>query len=617
MNPMRSSSSSHPRSVHAWTDWTSTPVSSRSRFGDDVWHLDIHLAGRRPDQNRLAWNALQSDGSRLTDPQHVVLLRAAKQYLWSMMVDPPEGQKRPSPLTLYAQGRLLRTLIGWMIADGMTSFRMLDPSAVRRMTAWLRARPGKLPERTLKPVTIGSYLIIIVNMYRQRAKLEDSPLTDPFPGHAAFEVAGLTSATKGAIPFIPDSIAVDLLSKALLWAESYSTDIIAAFELRSEVVADAKQKGLSRHVTKRLVREAIQSANIIGPDGQPLVTPRSIRKHSLHLVDSCFILIAGFVGMRVSEILSMQVGAIEYHPIGDTGIEQAYIAARLFKTADNPHGRPEKWIAPTPVIRTVECLERLSAPLRAVSGRRELFLVKGGPLHNQVLPLTGFHITERINCFAAFVGVPHHKGTPWPFSPHQFRKTFARFVARRDRSQLLALADHFKHVSVAMTSRGYVGNDFSLHELVDHQGQTETALALDNLLKSDRLGGRMGERIMARNTTYRGRAGEQVRRDYVAFVLAETDLRIHACDYGWCVFQAELSVCGGEVAPSEANRSPSVCIGCPNFATTDEHAGYWRDRRERNLALWDDASVLTRATLAKALEECDRVLARLSKGHDE
>lgn len=214
MNPMRSSSSPRQRSVHAWTDWTSTPVSSRSRFGDDVWHLDIHLAGRRPDQNRLAWNALQSDGSRLTDPQHVVLLRAAKQYLWSMMVDPPEGQKRPSPLTLYAQGRLLRTLIGWMIADGMTSFRMLDPPAVRRMTAWLRARPGKLPERTLKPVTIGSYLIIIVNMYRQRAKLEDSPLTDPFPGHAAFEVAGLTSATKGAIPFIPDSIAVDLLSKA-------------------------------------------------------------------------------------------------------------------------------------------------------------------------------------------------------------------------------------------------------------------------------------------------------------------------------------------------------------------------------------------------------------------
>lgn len=361
----------------------------------------------------------------------------------------------------------------------------------------------------------------------------------------------------------------------------------------------------------------MQRANIVGPNGRPLVEPRSIRRHALHLADACFILIAGFVGMRVSEILSMQVGAIEHHPIGDTDLQQAYIAARLFKTTDHPHGRPEIWIAPAPVTRAVTCLEQLSAPLRAASGRRQLFLVKGGPQHNQITPLTGVHITERINLFAAFVGVPHHEGAPWSFSPHQFRKTFARFVARRDRSQLLALADHFKHVSIAMTSRGYVGNDFGLHELVDHEGQAETALALNGFLRSDNLGGRMGKRIVARNEAYRGRAGEEVRRDYVAFVLAETDLRIHACDYGWCVFQAESAACGGEMAPNEAIRSPSACLACPNFAATDKHAGYWRDRRERNLALWREASTLTRAILSKAVEECDRVLAHLSKGQNE
>ena len=45
-----------------------------------------------------------------------------------------------------------------------------------------------------------------------------------------------------------------------------------------------------------------------------------------------------------------------------------------------------------------------------------------------------------------------------------------------------------------------------------------------------------GERIVAGNAIFRGRAGEQVRRDYIGFVLQETDLRIHACNYGWCVF---------------------------------------------------------------------------------
>lgn len=103
-----------------------------------------------------------------------------------------------------------------MISDGLTSFQAFDASAGRRLTAWLRARAGKVNGRTLRPATVGTYLSIIVNMYRQRAKLSDSPRTDPFPGQAAFEVAGLTSTTKGAIPFIPDPVAVDLLAKALV-----------------------------------------------------------------------------------------------------------------------------------------------------------------------------------------------------------------------------------------------------------------------------------------------------------------------------------------------------------------------------------------------------------------
>src|SRR5262249_62138324 len=120
----------------------------------------------------------------------------------------------------------------------------------------------------------------------------------------------------------------------------------------------------------------------------------------------------------------------------------------------------------------------------------------------------------------------------WPSRPPPFAKTLGLFVARRDRSQLMALADHFKHASIAMTAKGYVGSDFDLKELIDHEGQIETARALDCFLTSDRLAGRMGERIVAENAAFRGRAGEQVRRDYIAFVLAETDLRAHACDYG-------------------------------------------------------------------------------------
>jgi hypothetical protein len=213
-------------------------------------------------------------------------------------------------------------------------------------------------------------------------------------------------------------------------------------------------------------------------------------RHACHLVEACYIVIAGFVGMRVSEILSMKVGAIEYRPRRDR-VDQAYVVARLFKTVDHPEGREERWVAPAPVVRAVDLLEQLSAPLRAASGRDEIFLVKNTQ-YGEIVPVTHMHIGWRINDFARHVGVPEHEGKPWSFSTHQFRKTFARFVARRDRSQLLGLAEHFKHASVAMTARSYVGNDFDLHGLIDHESRAETAAALDQMLTSKRLGGRMG-----------------------------------------------------------------------------------------------------------------------------
>ncbi|NPD69354.1 hypothetical protein HN018_26280 (plasmid) [Lichenicola cladoniae] len=221
--------------------------------------------------------------------------------------------------------------------------------------------------------------------------------------------------------------------------------------------------------------------------------------------------------MRVSEILSMQAGAVEHHPLGETGADQAYIAARLFKGSDEPMGRPERWVAPEPVVRAVECLEALSAILKEDTDGADLF-VPIQKLPSSTGTVSTGAITRRLQTFARDVGASLHEGRIWPLSPHQFRKTFALFVARGDRSNLLALAAHFKHISVVMTSRGYVGTDFELHELIDEEARAETAVALDRLLSSDWLGGRMGERIVARNHAFRGRAGEQVRRDYIRFV---------------------------------------------------------------------------------------------------
>lgn len=597
------------------SDWADAPVSSRSRFGDDVWEFDIFTAGRRPSLNRLSWDLPLPEEARITRAQHAGLIRAAKQHLWSMALHPPPGRKRSSPSTLHKRGVLLQVIIGWMAVEGVASFRALTPAAVERLTAWLRARPGAGGKGTLAPATVALYLNAVNTMFLQRSKVADGPVVNPLPGETPPGAAGASRSTGGSIPFIPDAIAVDLLAKALAWVEVHSAGVLAAVEVRERTVAELRSGGRGLGRAYVAAGRALRRAAIAGPDGRPITGVDTLRRCEVRLSTACFVLVAGFVGMRSSEILSMQVGAVDRLPIGETGVEQAYVVGRLFKTCDDPRGRPERWVAPAPVVRAIECLERLSAPLREEAGRGDLFLFKNAARRG-IGALSNPNVTWRLEQFARHVGVPDHEGRPWVFTSHQFRKTFARFVARGDRSQLLGLAEHFKHASVAMTSRGYVGTDFELHELVDEEARAETALALDRLLSGDRLGGRMGERIVARNHAFRGRAGEQVRRDYIDFVLAETDLRVRGCDYGWCVFQAETALCEGEAAPNEAGRSPSVCAKCTNLAVDDRHVAYWQNRRRRNLDLWDRASPLARAVLAEAVEECDRMLKRIEEGRD-
>ena len=70
---------------------------------------------------------------------------------------------------------------------------------------------------------------------------------------------------------------------------------------------------------------------------------------------------------------------------------------------------------------------------------------------------------------------------------------------------MLALRDHFKHVSVIMTDR-YVG-DVELQELIGDAQIEEAADQLGQCMNSDRLAGKAGEELLRTNGRFRGEAG--------------------------------------------------------------------------------------------------------------
>jgi hypothetical protein len=175
-------------------------------------------------------------------------------------------------------------------------------------------------------------------------------------------------------------------------------------------------------------------------------------------------------------------------------------------------------------------------------------------------------------------------------------------------------------VTRIMTDASYVGTDFELGDLIDAEALDETRAALEELLTATQLAGKAGRTIAARSR-FRGRTRDGDVREYVDFILRETDMRLGACDWGYCVYRRESSAClGGESGPNPVLRTQSTCASCANFAVTEKHRPVWAARRQRNgdLLVHPALDSESRALAAARVEECDRILAELDQNqvHD-
>ncbi|MFP9000478.1 hypothetical protein ACLI4B_02240, partial [Pseudomonas aeruginosa] len=96
--------------VSAAVDTAGSPVVI-SRYEDDVWNFWPYISreNAKDGEKRIIWGIALPDGSRLTDEAHRSLLASAKDFIWSLHVDPIEGGKRLGLKTLISlMGNLAR-----------------------------------------------------------------------------------------------------------------------------------------------------------------------------------------------------------------------------------------------------------------------------------------------------------------------------------------------------------------------------------------------------------------------------------------------------------------------------------------------------------------------------
>jgi integrase len=597
-------------------------ISSRSLWTDPVWHLD----GARPASSLSDFSLDWTFDMHVESPPGPIWTswrNAAKTFLWSLKIDPPPGNPGVHDTSIASMFKLLRMLMRWMAAQGYRRFSDLDRDASARFLAVIAARRGNTGT-PLKSSTLKNYRRMLSQLYLQGARYPQVAIADPSLGIGWGGRAG----DRGWLPYTPDALAVALVSAALRLLGTPADEVMALHAKAQSAYDNGLARGLSQTKVGFAVVDEIAAyrfSTLLNEDApwhaSPVKSTKVVRQLVDRIYDACFVVVAYLVGARVSEIVGLKVGCIEHHAAADGDESFAYLVGRIYKTASARGGDVHRWVAPPAVERAIAVMERLTEPMRRRTQRTDLWVTMTssgllGPRARITLPTSGTMISRLNNGFAPFIGLPLHQGKRWHLNTHQGRKTFARFVGKRDRTGLHALQEHLGHVSRVMTDRGYVGTDFALDELIDRHAQEETRAALEELLTATALGGRAG-RIVAGRSQFRGRTRDGNLQAYVNFLMAETDLRLGVCDWGYCVYRPETSAClGNEKGPNPVLRPESVCASCANFSVTTKHRPVWEARRARNVELLEQPTLdpQSLALAAARVSECDRILAQLDQG---
>ena len=510
--------------------------------------------------------------------------------------------------------------------NGYQRVNQLTRTGQRAFMRAIKKREGRgAPRSLVKTSTVYKYQNMLQMLFLQGRRYPQIAIAEPAPQDAVEKER--TGTNPGAIPRTPEPVAVALVGGAIRVLGAPAEDIIEARDrllaLYDEIGnAPGGQEAVNAELRKRLDAKPLawKRSKHERWHNESLNGPREVRELIDRLYDAAGVVLSYLVGMRISEILSLEVGCVMKKPRTDGGKAYTFIKGTIYKTAPTAKGESHEWVAPPIAERAVEVLERISRPLRERTGKPYLWLryrsrgVKVGKtgigmLHNH-------SIVKRLNeFFAPFIGLPAHEGQPWHLTTHQGRKTFAYFMAIQDRSGLEALRDQFGHRSVVMTDQAYSPHDAEMTELISKEGTQEMAEALAELLIAPDLAGEKGRQI-AKHARYRGQFTKEEALEYAKQLLRDTGMHIEICHYGICVYDPRHSACQGDAhGPNHALRTQSVCVGCKNFVAGPKHKPIWQERQQRYevVLAGTDMSPAATSEVRKKIAECTDVIGQIEQ----
>jgi len=423
--------------------------------------------------------------------------------------------------------------------------------------------------------------------------------------------------------------------------------------LRLHAGCDASEHISSSEPTMRLIVEAL---NELGPEVGGMDTPISIdpdtgepwrerfdSKTLIHeekmLQAACYVVCTYLTGMRDSEVQAMHAGCHIVERSADREIDRHKIRSISYKWRA-AQGAVENWVTIPEVGRAVEVLEALTSAARLQQRRSDLWLVLRPTKRNKYKIHIGTDISRYLDLFRDHLderfgldGEPTIPlapyGDPWHFTPRQFRRTVAWYIANRPFGTVAGKIQ-YKHTSIAMFE-GYAGASASgFRSEIERErelGQLDDIVAYyENARGGDKPAGPAAARLCAEFDRVREELddlpGQVVDTKRLRAMLKQIARTLYVGYLNDCFFEPAAALClkrherKDRSAPILSHCSPDRC---PNSSITKRHLPVWEAsiaEAEEHLANKRLPS-LQRKALKAENERKRRLIAPLKEGSNE
>ncbi|MFV2949000.1 tyrosine-type recombinase/integrase [Pseudomonas japonica] len=515
-------------------------ISEKSSYVDDVWDCTVENRDLHPANVTIRLSRIYFDGGvRITDPCKAVYLRLVKEYLFSMLVNPPSARPKWSTVcSTYHRG--IARLLRYMDANAFYKFSDLGPTDFEDFLEALAVEPleggGVITDRALRARVMG-----LNWLYEQSSKLEDGLQSNPFGDYGSASGWARACCQK-LIPRdgsrtveMPDEVAREIFSRAL-------DDLSIADTLQRVSEARKCYKPEYYGAKKKLLNPF--PWHLFG-----MVTGHEIVKWEARLATACHIVIAMLTGMRWHEVVALKTGENEVNWREEDIVHDGqrkkffFVISRTYKLQGEPV--EYKWQT-LPIVKTA-----IEAAELGLARRR-----RGGSF---LFP--SFHTADARTSdsssganFGRFVKAHNitFRGKYWGLASHQFRKKFARIMIRQGLG-LKALQDQLKHFDIEMTR---VYGDMNLYVELQHEKFQISSEQYEEIMRGQKkfVGGGAVE-VSQLQRQFLGMTKNQ-QEEFLAGL--PRSALIEQLDDGLCMYRSKHALCGGDMAacrPADCNNA--------------------------------------------------------------